>query len=85
MCESEIPHVYPRHLSSSILQDIIALIIQAVGGAKASLAVQNARDPGPVRALCLVIWKVADTANCDFQGGNIMLAGIAFQLGALVL
>ncbi|KAI0094861.1 RTA1-domain-containing protein [Irpex rosettiformis] len=45
--------------------DIIALVIQAVGGAKASMAVQNGRDPGP--------------------GGNIMLAGIAFQLAAITI
>ncbi|OSD00019.1 RTA1-domain-containing protein [Trametes coccinea BRFM310] len=45
--------------------DIIALVIQAIGGAKASLAVENGNDPGP--------------------GGNIMLAGVAFQLAALVI
>ncbi|KAJ3488235.1 hypothetical protein NLI96_g2983 [Meripilus lineatus] len=45
--------------------DIIALVVQAVGGAKASLAVENNEDPGP--------------------GGNIMLAGIAFQLAAITI
>ncbi|KAJ3482333.1 hypothetical protein NLI96_g7048 [Meripilus lineatus] len=45
--------------------DIIALIIQALGGAKASVAVDNDEDPS--------------------TGGNIMLAGIAFQLAAISL
>ncbi|CDO68773.1 hypothetical protein BN946_scf184989.g39 [Trametes cinnabarina] len=37
----------------------------SIGGAKASIAVQNGNDPGP--------------------GGHIMLAGVAFQLAALVV
>lgn len=45
--------------------DIIALVIQALGGAKASVAVDNGEDPE--------------------TGGNIMLAGIAFQLAAISL
>ncbi|KAJ8456941.1 hypothetical protein ONZ51_g11824 [Trametes cubensis] len=45
--------------------DIIALIVQAVGGAKASLALKQGTDPNP--------------------GGHIMLAGVSFQLAALVI
>ncbi|KAI8990402.1 RTA1-domain-containing protein [Trametes punicea] len=45
--------------------DLIALIVQAVGGAKASIAVKQGNDPGP--------------------GGHIMLAGVVFQLAALVV
>ncbi|KAI0354291.1 RTA1-domain-containing protein [Trametes cingulata] len=45
--------------------DIIALIIQALGGAKASAAVRNGQDPKP--------------------GGDIMLAGVSFQLAGLVI
>lgn len=47
--------------------DVISLVIQAVGGAKASQASNN-DDPIGAR-----------------QGGNIMLGGIAFQLGVIVL
>lgn len=31
----------------------MALVVQAVGGANASLAVQDGRDPGPVRQFYL--------------------------------
>lgn len=42
--------------------DVVALIAQAFGGAKASIAVKNRKDPA--------------------LGGDIMLAGVSFQLGA---
>ncbi|CAL1695734.1 unnamed protein product [Somion occarium] len=45
--------------------DIVALVVQAVGGAQASIAVQDNRDPNP--------------------GGNVMLGGIAFQLGSITI
>ncbi|KAI0692783.1 RTA1-domain-containing protein [Cytidiella melzeri] len=45
--------------------DIIALVIQAVGGASASRAVHQGTNPN--------------------HGGNIMLAGIAFQLAAITI
>ncbi|PIL26020.1 transporter [Ganoderma sinense ZZ0214-1] len=45
--------------------DIIALVIQALGGGSASTAIQNGRNP--------------DT------GGYIMLAGVSFQMAALVI
>jgi len=45
--------------------DIVALVVQAVGGASASIAVEN--DKSAVK------------------GGNIMLGGIAFQLGAITI
>lgn len=32
-------------------QDIIALVVQAVGGAKAAIAAENFSDPNPVRLL----------------------------------
>ncbi|KAL7284369.1 hypothetical protein ACG7TL_001659 [Trametes sanguinea] len=45
--------------------DVVALIIQALGGAKAASAVEDFEDPTP--------------------GGNVMLGGIAFQLGAICI
>ncbi|KAI1787347.1 RTA1-domain-containing protein [Ganoderma leucocontextum] len=48
-----------------VSQDIIALVIQAVGGESASTAVQTGRD--------------------SETGGHIMLAGVSFQMAALVV
>ncbi|THH01813.1 hypothetical protein EW026_g958 [Hermanssonia centrifuga] len=45
--------------------DVIALIVQAIGGAAASKAVHQNQNPA--------------------RGGNIMLAGIAFQLSAITI
>ncbi|KAI0689716.1 RTA1-domain-containing protein [Cerioporus squamosus] len=45
--------------------DIVALVVQALGGAKASIAVEKGNNPQ--------------------SGGHIMLAGVWFQLAALVL
>ncbi|KAI1787360.1 RTA1-domain-containing protein [Ganoderma leucocontextum] len=45
--------------------DIIALVIQAVGGASASTAVEKGKNPE--------------------TGGHIMLAGVSFQMAALVV
>ena len=58
--------------------------MQALGGAKASAAINKGRDPNPVRLQLSVPYRSALCLNCLLfllQGGDIMLAGVSFQMG----
>jgi hypothetical protein len=57
------PPIYLRILpGSSHAQDIVSLVVQAIGGGMAATAVNKRLDPA--------------------KGGNVMLGGIIFQMGA---
>lgn len=66
----------------TIVQDIVALVVQAIGGATASRAVKTDGDPEKVRILNKSIYRSFLTM-AYVQGGHIMLAGIVFQMGKL--
>lgn len=66
------------------MQDIVALVVQAIGGATASRAVKTDGDPEKVRILNKSIYRSFLTM-AYVQGGHIMLAGIVFQMGKLTI
>lgn len=65
-----------------MLQDIIALTVQSVGGGLAATAVQKDNSPTKVnidsRPRVDSMYPLTPRIS---QGGHIMLAGIVFQLG----
>lgn len=60
-------------------QDIIALVVQAAGGALAAGA--NTDSGTSLVSISLNYLLTSPAHICSIQGANIMLGGIVFQLG----
>lgn len=65
-------------LTGFTTQDIVALVVQGLGGGVAAGAKSIS---GSTTASLNITQYSMPTAHSDFQGANIMLAGIIFQLG----
>jgi hypothetical protein len=79
----ELPLVFKVSPQLNYVQDITALVVQAVGGAMASSA-SDLAGANLVRQSCfLPLLDVYTTAR--IQGANVMLGGIGFQFGACLL
>ncbi|CCM06469.1 uncharacterized protein FIBRA_08734 [Fibroporia radiculosa] len=63
--------------------DGIALVVQAVGGAIASLAINQGKSPEP--ASVYILNSSVSLIICIMQGSHAMLAGIVFQLASITI